>query len=276
MTERYPEAIWAGDGTTYGPLPDDGWKRSDVRVVLHTTETSGMPSYSDGDNAPHLTYAPATGIWTQHADLDKRVGTDKSYGNPMSIAVEMIAYSDGQLADERGEGHLWVGDFTEENYRDLAAFLIWLELNPWPELMTEALVYGPGVDFPSFLYGSSATTRMSKTEWEVFGGGLTGHGASPSGTTHWDPGAFDLWKLSEMVKEDLEPEVDTSLIVAGDEGAAVQFWSAILSYRGHEIEPNHSAFDQVFEDALLEELPNGNPRKLTGRQGAMIMDRLWG
>jgi hypothetical protein len=275
VVDRYPEAIWAGDGVTYGPLPDSGWGREDVRVVLHTTETGGMPGYNNGANAPHLTYAPESGIWTQHADLDKRVGTDKSYGNPMSIAVELIAYSDGQLADRRG--HLWVGDFTDEHYRDLAAFLVWLQTGPWPELRTHELVYGPSVDFPTFLYGSGASTRLSKSEWEQLGGGLTGHGASPSGSTHWDTGELDLWKLSELVKEEMEPEAPSvDLITFGDAGAVVQFWAAILSYRGRSIEPQHSEYDQTFADALLEELPNGNSRKLTGRQGAMIMDRLWG
>lgn len=272
MVARYPEAEWTGDGTTYGPLPDDGWERKDVRLILHTTETKGMPSYGNGDNAPHFSYHPGDRAWTQHADLDKRVGTDKSYGNPVSIAVEILCYSDQSIAEE--VGGTWVGDLSEGALDDLAKFGAWLQEGPWPELKLDQLVYGPAHDFPTFLYGTSASTRMDKSEWSAFGGGLTGHGASPSGTSHWDSGALDLYDLSARIAEELEPEEpNTTLVKMDDEGAWVQFWACTLNYAGAEIEQDHAVYDETMKAAVLFVLPNSSGKKITGRQGAIILHR---
>jgi len=271
--DRYPLAQWLGNGTEYGPLPDKGYGREDVRLVLHTTETRGLPSYSGGDTAPHYTYDPAADIWWGHADLDRRVGTDKSAGNPVSIAVEILAYSDRNAA--ASVDGLWVGDFTPEQYQAIADFGIWLQTGPWPELDLGNIVYGPTGDFASWVYGSSAVTRMSWEEWDHFGGGLTAHGASPSGSTHWDTGELDLYLISAMIADGLEPEpITTTLIEVGDSGAIVQYWATILSFHpGTEIDQEHRVYDQAMVDAVHTVLPNAGGNKITGRQGAIITKR---
>lgn len=197
---RYPEATWLGDGREYGPLPDGGYTTEDIRLILHTTETSAMPSYGNpaGSTAPHYTYNPKARRWYGHADLDHRVGTDKSAGNPVSVAVELMCYSDKQVADASSH-RLWVGDFTEEMYQDIADFCVWLQTEVYPHMQLNKKTYGPSRDFPSWIYGASAPTRMNWTEWNAFGGGLTSHGASPSGTTHWDTGALDLQRIAALM-----------------------------------------------------------------------------
>ena len=62
VPRAYPPAIQKLDGGASG-----SWSgRGEWKLASHTTETRGMPSYSSGDFAPHLTYWPARNTWTQH------------------------------------------------------------------------------------------------------------------------------------------------------------------------------------------------------------------
>ena len=45
--DKYPEATWLGNGVSAGRYTGGPWK-----VVLHTTETIGMPGYKLGKTAP--------------------------------------------------------------------------------------------------------------------------------------------------------------------------------------------------------------------------------
>ena len=180
---RYPPATWLGGGTTYGPLPDHS--RANVALVLHTTETVGMPGFSNGDTAPHLVYDPRDRSWSQWADLSRYVGTMKGHStghwNCQAVQVEVLAYSDRSLAGSKGT---WVGDFTNEHYADLAQMYAWL--------MAEGIVRDdlwaepPG----GWLYGSSSPHRMNQQQFDLFSG-LTAHGGV-GGNTHWDTGVLDL------------------------------------------------------------------------------------
>jgi len=108
--------------TTYGPLPDHG--KTNVKLVLHTTETVGMPGFNHGDSAPHYVYNPTTREWTMWAEYeDGYVGTLKGHtsaghGNCQAFQVEILGYSDPNHSP-------WVGDFTNENMEDLAEFYAW-------------------------------------------------------------------------------------------------------------------------------------------------------
>ena len=55
---RYPPATWKGDGDSGGAYSSEDGVLGPWRVVIHTTETSGMPGYNGGLYAPHLTYDP--------------------------------------------------------------------------------------------------------------------------------------------------------------------------------------------------------------------------
>jgi hypothetical protein len=246
---------------------------------MHTTETAGVPSYNNGATAPHFTYFCRERSWIQHADLDKRVGTDKSAGNPCSIAVELIAYSDRSIAEDHPD-RIWVGELSAGHFDDLAEFGAWLQLGPWPELNLGEWVYGASGDFASYRYGANASTRLSWDEWDAAGGFLLGHGASPSGSTHWDPGAMDLYRLSAEIKRKIgapppPPIVSNVLIEFGDAGADVQYWAGIVGFLGGDIEPDHLHYDEDMRAAVEQVLPNTKGMRITGRQGAMLSNRLW-
>lgn len=195
--DRYPPATWVGGATTYGPLPDHG--KQYVKLVLHTTETRGMPGFSNGDTAPHLVYDPNTRTWTQWADFDRYVGTMKGHSsghwNCQAIQVEIIAYSDRNAA--QSVGGLWVGDFLPEHYADLAHLYRWL--------MAEGLT---GLDLTptppgGWLYGTSSPHRLTPAQYDGLYG-LTCHGAVP-GNTHWDTGELDLEHLWLLATDSEQP-----------------------------------------------------------------------
>ena len=61
MKARWSEAEWLGNGKSGG-----SYTSGPFRVVLHTTETAGLPGYRLGRSAPHLTYIPKDRRWVQH------------------------------------------------------------------------------------------------------------------------------------------------------------------------------------------------------------------
>ena len=77
----YPGSIDSPtEATIYGPLPDHG--RTQVSLVLHTTETWGMPGFNHGDTAPHYVYQPSGRSWTMWAEYeDGWVGTLRGHAN---------------------------------------------------------------------------------------------------------------------------------------------------------------------------------------------------
>lgn len=188
-----------GDGTTYGTLPDKGFGVKDIRLVLHTTETEGMPGYNGGAFAPHWTCDIANFRWYQHAETDRRTGTMLGYSatginsNEIAVQVEIICYSSKSIAAQSSK-RLWVGDFTDKHYRFLADFVAMIRKEMGMAL-TEA--YGPAKDFASFLYGKHDQNEMSHSQWYSSGGILTGHGAGPH-QKHWDTGVLDLHRILKM------------------------------------------------------------------------------
>jgi len=172
--------------TIYGPLPTHG--DGSVALVLHTTETRGMPGFNYGDTAPHYVYDLASRVWTKWAEYeDGYVGTMKGHSaghiNCKAFQVEIIGYSNGQYDP-------WIGDASEENMEDLAGFFAWAVDR-----------YGIGIDVTptpdgGWLYGVNSPYRMSFDQWRSFSG-LTAHGAVP-GNTHWDTGVLDLEYIRDL------------------------------------------------------------------------------
>ena len=190
---RYPPAVrGVPTARTYGPLLSLDLP---LALVWHTTETGSWPGYRSGRVAPHHSYKATTREWRWHgAPADQRVGTMRSSlwtrtpANEKSYQVEIVAYSNRQIADER-PGRIWVGDFTEDHYRDLAAFAAWLAALTGID-MTRVTSTPPG----GWRSGSGSPLRLSRDTWLDFDG-MTAHGAV-TGQSHWDTGVLDLNRIS--------------------------------------------------------------------------------
>ncbi len=234
---HYPGSVDSPNrATIYGPLPDHG--KTNVSLVLHTTETTGMPSFNGGDSAPHYVYDPTSRVWTMWAEYeDGYVGTLKGHssachGNCQAFQVEILAYSDSRY-------HPWVGEFTDGNYRDLADFYAWARQRYG---IGNAVTVQPS---EGWRYGTDSPYRMTCSEWDGFSG-LTAHGAVPQ-NTHWDTGVLDLLRIYELSQED---DVTFTHFKIGDERPE---WEPIVWFlfqiQGGEIDPN------VNSSQVTSELP---------------------
>ena len=151
-----------------------------------------MPSFGGGDTAPHYVYDPTSRLWTMWAEYeDGAVGTLKGHssachGNCQAFQVEILGYSDNRY-------HPWVGEFTDDNYRDLADFFKWARDRYG---IGNAVTVQPA---DGWLYGTTSPYRLTCAEWDGFSG-LTAHGAVPE-NTHWDTGVLDLLRIYELSQE---------------------------------------------------------------------------
>jgi hypothetical protein len=180
---RYPPAGWKGDGK-----PGGAYVGVPYRVVIHTTETTGLPGYDEGNSAPHLTYRPSNRSWTQHTDFDVAAralrnlsgGVETNRAN--ALQVEIVCYSAKAIADQQAL-RLWVGDLTDHHLYDIRKFLEWCFAefgvkDAWPEKQAF-----------SFAQANATGFRMTSNAWTTFNA-VCGHQHVPE-NTHWDPGALD-------------------------------------------------------------------------------------
>lgn len=154
------------------------------KILFHTTETTGWPSYSKGSIAPTLTYKPATREWRQHNFLDTSA---RALGDPAStpvrenrdnvIQIEIIWYA-GQI-----------GNLPDTAYRDLAEFVAYVR-KEWG---------GPSLNFAN-VGGPNDDVHLTNAQYDAFNG-LLGHANAPKPSTHWDPGKLDYSKIVKYVRE---------------------------------------------------------------------------
>ena len=197
---RYPEAAWKGDGKSGG-----SYVGKPFRVVLHTTETAGVPGYGGGASAPHITYVPKTRQWVQHTDFNtaaralRNVAGGVQTNRANALQVELVCYSAKNIADQ-SSSRLWVGDLTDDHYLDLRNFLSWVYANfdvssTWPEKQAF-----------SSRQANASGFRMTGTEWNDFDG-VCAHQHVPE-NTHWDTGALDWTQVMEQGDDMAELSVE--------------------------------------------------------------------
>lgn len=218
-TDKYPLAVWKGDGKSGGSYTSGPWK-----VVLHTTETAGLPGYNGGYSAPHITYIPATREWVQHTSFltaarALRNGPDPIQTNRDSaIQVEIVCYSAKDIADSSAS-RIWVGELADYQLDDLRAFLMWVYrefgvVEKWP-----------GVQAYSYAEANASGFRMPMDEWDEWDG-VCGHQHVGDGNTHWDPGALN-WDY--LISDDGEEEM---IVKPGDDGKLVGRIQKFLYWSG--------------------------------------------
>ena len=250
----YPKAQRGSPrAATYGPLPK--WDLP-LALAYHTTETGNWAGFRFGLTAPHYSYKPMTREWRWHgAALDRYVGTMRSSrvtrtpANEKTVQVEIIAYSDASKVYQK-PNRIWVGDFQEVHYRDLAEFAVWVASET--PLRVDHVTPTPN---GGWRYGSKSPYRLDQQVWLNFDG-ISAHGAVP-GQSHWDTGVLDLSRISayaqdiappplppivppgedEMTREDqmttpewvnnLSAESITRMFDSGMHGGTAQHWIAL-------------------------------------------------
>lgn len=155
------------------------------KIVLHTTESAGLPSFSG--NHPNLAYVPATRKWYHCTPIN---GSSTALSNDGShqtnranvVQVEIIGYAKDS------------GKLPQTAIDDLGAFVAWMH-KEWGVPLTAA---------PKWT-GPNTTARMSWSQYVAFKGVL-GHQHVP-GNTHWDPGQINAAAIIAAAKKHLEPVV---------------------------------------------------------------------
>lgn len=204
-----PGTIIDKPGADYGPL----WtNRYPIAIVLHTTETEGLPSYSSDDD-PDMEYNPKLTIDTRrkivyvHTDLDRRDGALRgtrrvfddtgvwTVMNEKAINIEIIAYSDARIAGQRPDRRLAVRDLTDDDYEFLAQVVAWVKkaMNIGDDITPQPAGY------PGWRYGLDSPVRGTHEQWEQLDG-LTAHGWV-FGQSHWDTDGMDLVRIWTRAKE---------------------------------------------------------------------------
>jgi hypothetical protein len=234
---RYPKATWLGNGYSGGTYYSSDGKLGPYRVVLHTTETEGVPGYEGGATAPHLTYDPRSREWFQHTSfltaaraLRNVIGGVQT-NRERALQVEIVAYSAGGIAAQSAARD-YVGDLSPEALGDIREFLIWTRDNfgvemRWPE--KQALSYA-AANAPGF--------RMTNEEWDAFGG-VCGHQHVPENCVSAD---------TPILCADLtwRPAGD---LLPGDE--LVAFDDESLDQTGRRLRKSTVVSNRLLRDALL-------------------------
>jgi hypothetical protein len=197
-------------------------------LVLHTTETTGLPDYGGGSQAPTLTAIPDMTakrlIWYQHFDID--VSARALVNAPGGVETNTLNAAQVELGGTCDAAHrgAWGTRLAGVDYvywpeppgwalQGLADFLRWLHRGHGVPLTAPPvwLAYGPDPRRPGVTpasYGASPA-RMTPAQWEAFTG-VCGHSHVPE-NDHGDPGALPITKLlalagNTLQEDDMTPE----------------------------------------------------------------------
>jgi hypothetical protein len=191
VPSRFPGAIFKGDGSSGGTYTGGPWK-----VVLHTTETAGVPAYLKKNKAgelksvhPHLTYHASERTWVQHVSLDtaaRALRNDKGgveTNRDQALQVEIVCYSAKHIAEAKPKSRIWVANLKSEHLADIREFLVFAHDEFGVELKW------PGRQAFSSKQANAKGFRLGFDEWDQFGG-VCAHQHVPE-QDHWDTGALD-------------------------------------------------------------------------------------
>ena len=169
-------------------------------LVLHTTETSGWPSYSGGASAPHFTAYPNASTkkleFRQHFPLTmsaralKNASGGVQTNNDNVVQIELIG-----TCEKGGPGMFWA-EAPDWALQGLADFIKWLNAE-WSIPMTCSATW---VSYPAS-YGFNASQRLSGSEWTNYKG-ILGHQHVPE-NDHGDPGLFPWARLVTFLEDEL-------------------------------------------------------------------------
>ncbi len=269
---RWPEAEWLGNGKSGGT-----YTAGPFRVVMHTTETGGLPGYRLGRSAPHLTYTPRQHRWVQHTVLTTAA---RALRNPSggvqtnrrsALQVEVVCYSNKTIADRRAS-RLWVGDLTTRHLTDLASFLQFANTE-----FAVDLRYDPKPFNDARCSGTGSPCRMTRGEWRLYDA-VTDHARVPE-NGHWDCGALDFDTLIQIANGGAPPppegddmyksvkQGDGIGTTGGD--PAVKEWQEVLNLLGAGLNPDGKYGGNT--GAAVDLNSSGNGSKIGPTEGAEII-----
>lgn len=173
------------------------------KILLHTTEGGGWPSYSAGSVTPNLTYFPAERKWRQHLPLNRSAralvddpDTLVRENRDNVCQVEIICTCDPSWS-KRHPKLLRVEDISDDALRDLGEFLAYMARN----------YRVPLIAAPKWLpYPKSAGNSPVRMNGKVFDAfrGVLGH-MHASGNRHGDPGRLDVPRIIWHANRALRP-----------------------------------------------------------------------
>ncbi len=243
MEAKWSGAQWLGNGLSGGSITGGPHK-----IVLHTTETRGVPGYNAGRSAPHVTYYPALRKFYQHTSLLKsaRALRNLSGGTETNrdsvIQLEIVCYSQKSVADKyASSGAIWVGDLTSEHLDDIRGFMHYVATEfgiPWQWPERQAF---------SYAQANASGFRMTGDEFDNYSG-IMAHQHVPE-NTHWDTGALDWATLMAQAPEEGEA---MNALRKGDKGNMVSLYRKAINawhvrYGRTAPLPSGTEFDSAME-----------------------------
>lgn len=214
MQARWDGAEWIGNGVSGGTFTSGPFK-----VVLHTTETRGIPGYNAGRSAPHVTYYPAKRKFYQHTEFThaaralRNLSGGVQTNRDSALQLEIVCYSQKSVADKyASSGALWVGDLTKEHLDDIRRLL------HWQAIQFEIAWVWPQRQAFSYAQANSTGFRLSGPEFDNYNG-ILAHQHVPE-NTHWDTGALDWRRLMAIAPEG----ASMNTLRKGDSGNAVSYY----------------------------------------------------
>lgn len=182
---------WIYDEIEGGSRQDFGRASSHVRWIrqpaihlLHTTEGSGWPGYSNGGSAPHLTINPRLRQTRQHFSLLAGARALRPGGveanNYGTVQYEIIGYAKDTQ------------DWSDADLAYIAHVLSVVGRHTGIKAQSSVEFKGS-----ADAYGTNSSTRMSASRFRTYEG-IAGHQHVP-GNTHWDPGMFPIGRLLALM-----------------------------------------------------------------------------
>lgn len=211
------------------------------KLVLHSTETTGLPSYSNGGTAPDLTIDPwgeTLKVWQHFRSVAMSAKALRDTGgfaeNRDHVAqVEIIGYSDPRQVSS-GK---YLPTAPDEVLRRIAEVTAWFHVEwgiplakptqPWP--------YYPNS------YGKNNGARMSTAQFDAYSG-ILGHLHVPD-SVHGDP-SLDIDKVLAFARELLNTPQEPTLPILhpGASGDGVLALRNLLIMHGYTVLP-YGAYD---------------------------------
>lgn len=164
------------------------------KLCLHSTETTGWPSYDAGAKAPTLTYFCKTRQWRQHNFINTSARalvdpttTPVRENRDNVVQIEIIGYADEIIGKQ--VGGVLISQMTDDNLKDIADFWRWLNAE-WGCPIQNTL------EFPA--YRPYKNVRLTSAQYDAYRG-LCGHAHVP-GNSHTDPGNINASKIVAFAK----------------------------------------------------------------------------